>query len=321
MRRTVGVPSVERRLATLGLFFALLARGVESQTPSTGPTQGTCNATLAIRNCALDPSVAPPGREFWPAGLLEDVSRPIFGQDEDYTLFADHVAFLIHQLFRDADRKESHLYDRPGSPGECYFPLLYYTCASAYHECREDANVTVRVEREIFPPPAAPGTPAGSQTVLTESVLEPLKVPRYPCQSFCEDAGVRRCKDALIVAVNESLAGLPTLRHYVDNITDWFNCTKLRETSRYSRENKADVCLARPVAPSPPPTPPPPGAPPTPPMPPTLSRAARASGAEVATRAPRDGVGGGGVDVEEVGASEGRGERSEGCGLRRRAKW
>jgi len=134
MRRTVGVPSVERRLATLGLFFALLARGVESQTPSTGPTQGTCNATLAIRNCALDPSVAPPGREFWPAGLLEDVSRPIFGQDEDYTLFADHVAFLIHQLFRDADRKESHLYDRPGSPGECYFPLLYYTCASAYHE-------------------------------------------------------------------------------------------------------------------------------------------------------------------------------------------
>ena len=250
MRRTVGVPSVERRLATLGLFFALLARGVESQTPSTGPTQGTCNATLAIRNCALDPSVAPPGREFWPAGLLEDVSRPIFGQDEDYTLFADHVAFLIHQLFRDADRKESHLYDRPGSPGECYFPLLYYTCASAYHECREDANVTVRVEREIFPPPAAPGTPAGSQTVLTESVLEPLKVPRYPCQSFCEDAGVRRCKDALIVAVNESLAGLPTLRHYVDNITDWFNCTKLRETSRYSRENKADVCLARPGAPS-----------------------------------------------------------------------
>ena len=285
MRRTVGVPSVERRLATLGLFCALLARGVESQTPSTGPTQGTCNATLAIRNCALDPSVAPPGREFWPAGLLEDVSRPIFGQDEDYTLFADHVAFLIHQLFRDADRKESHLYDRPGSPGECYFPLLYYTCASAYHECREDANVTVRVEREIFPPPAAPGTPAGSQTVLTESVLEPLKVPRYPCQSFCEDAGVRRCKDALIVAVNESLAGLPTLRHYVDNITDWFNCTKLRETSSYARENQADVGLARPVAPSPPPTPPPPGAPPTPPMPPTLSRAARASGAEVATRA------------------------------------
>ena len=36
---------------------------------------------------------------------------------------------------------------------------------------------------------------------------------------------------------------------------------------------------------------------------------------------PRDGVGGGDVDVEEVGASEGRGERSEGCGLRRRAKW
>ena len=41
-------------------------------------------------------------------------------------------------------------------------------------------------------------------------------------------------QDALIVAVNESLAGLPALRHYVDNITDWFNCTKLGETSRYS---------------------------------------------------------------------------------------
>jgi hypothetical protein len=43
---------------------------------------------------------------------------------------------VIHQIFRDADMKESHIY-ASSSPGECYFPLLYYTCTSAYHECRE----------------------------------------------------------------------------------------------------------------------------------------------------------------------------------------
>jgi len=38
---------------------------------------------------------------------------------------------------------------------------------------------------------------------------------------------VQQCKDKLITAVNESLAGLPTLDHYLGNITDWFNCTRL----------------------------------------------------------------------------------------------
>ena len=134
------------------------------------------------------------------AGLLEGVSRPIFGQDEDYTLFADHVAFSSTSFATPIEGIAPD--DRPGSPGDC-FPLLYIA-ASAYHEYSEDANVTC--SSADFPAPRA-GNPAGSQTVLTESVLEPLKVPRYPCQSFCEDAGVRRCKDALIIAVNESSRG------------------------------------------------------------------------------------------------------------------
>ena len=57
---------------------------------------------------------------------------------------------------------------------------------------------------------------------------------------------VQQCKDKLVTAVNESLAGLPTLPMYLSNLTDWFNCTKLGETSSYSRKNLADVCLARP---------------------------------------------------------------------------
>ena len=71
-----------------------------------------------------------------------------------------------------------------------------------------------------------------------------------------------------MTAVNSSLAGLPTLEHYLSNLTEWFNCTKLEETSKYSRDNAADVCLPRPQAPSPPSLPPPPYTPPMPPQPP-----------------------------------------------------
>jgi hypothetical protein len=42
-------------------------------------------------------------------------------------MFADHIAYLIHQLFRDADRKEAYIYTS-SSPGECYFPLLVGRC-------------------------------------------------------------------------------------------------------------------------------------------------------------------------------------------------
>jgi hypothetical protein len=196
------------------------------------------------------------------------------------------------------------VYDRPGSPGECYFPLLYYTCASAYHECREDGNVTVRVERVV-------ATDANGVAV-TESVMEPLKVPRYPCASFCEDATLQTCKDELVDAVNDSLFGLPTLHHYLDNITDWFNCTKLAERSGYSRDDKDSVCLARPPAPSPPPAPPPPEAPEAPPAPYVLSagrRGARGAGlpgvacaaAAFAAWALAGGRGGGAGDDEAWG--------------------
>jgi hypothetical protein len=293
---------MRRSVAVLCLVSALALARVDVSISQ--PTQGTCNATLAIRNCALDPAVAPSGRDQWPAGLISDVSAPIFGQTAEYSLFADHVAFLIHQLFRDADRKEAHVYDRPGSPGECYFPLLYYTCASAYHECREDGNVTVRVERVV-------ATDANGVAV-TESVMEPLKVPRYPCASFCEDATLQTCKDELVDAVNDSLFGLPTLHHYLDNITDWFNCTKLAERSGYSRDDKDSVCLARPPAPSPPPAPPPPEAPEAPPAPYVLSagrRGARGAGlpgvacaaAAFAAWALAGGRGGGAGDDEAWG--------------------
>lgn len=176
---------------------------------NTGPTQGLCNASLAIKNCALDPKVAPTGREGWPAGLISDISQPIYGQTEEYSLFADHLAYLIHQIFRDASMKESHIFES-SSPGECYFPLLYYTCASAYHECREDANTTIRVERQVFPPPAAGGVGnSGAAQPSIEVVLEPLKVARYPCVSFCNDPQVRQCK------VRSSLARSRELHFFV----------------------------------------------------------------------------------------------------------
>ena len=237
-------------------------------TTPTGPVQGKCNATLAIKNCALDPKVAPAGRQGWPAGLLADVSKPMYGVNEDYTLFTDHLAYMIHQIFRDADMKEPHIYTS-SSPGECYFPLLYYTCSSAYHECMADKNTTIRVERQVFPPPAPPGgTPSGTVLPTVEVVLESLNVPRYPCVAFCEDPQVRACKDKLVTAINASLAGLPTLPQYLSNLTDWFNCTKLGQKSKYSRNNAGTVCLHRPPAPAPPSSPPPPYSPPMPPQPP-----------------------------------------------------
>ena len=110
---------MRRSVAVLCLVSALALARVDVSISQ--PTQGTCNATLAIRNCALDPAVAPSGRDQWPAGLISDVSAPIFGQTEEYSLFADHVAFLIHQLFRDADRKEAHVRP-PGEPGRVLLP-------------------------------------------------------------------------------------------------------------------------------------------------------------------------------------------------------
>jgi hypothetical protein len=256
-------------LALLTFAALLVARG-DAQTVIDGLTQGVCNATVALRHCSQDPAVADAVRATWAPGLIPDVSAPLYGQPSEYTLFADEVAALIHQLFRDADRKEPHIYDAGGSPGECYFPLLYYVCASAYHECREDRNVTVRVEREVD------GSGADGQAI-TEVVMEKYKVARYPCLGFCQDAQVRRCKDKLVEAMEESLVGLPTLPEYVGNVTDWFNCTKLQESSAYAKVNLDEVCLARPTPPAPPPAPPttPPPAPPPPP--PIVSGAGRAA--------------------------------------------
>jgi len=251
-------------------FAALLVARGDAQTLIDGLTQGVCNATVALRHCSQDPAVADAVRATWAPGLIPDVSAPLYGQPSEYTLFADEVAALIHQLFRDADRKEPHIYDAGGSPGECYFPLLYYVCASAYHECREDRNVTVRVEREVD------GSGADGQAI-TEVVMEKYKVARYPCLGFCQDAQVRQCKDKLVEAMEESLVGLPTLPEYVGNVTDWFNCTKLQESSAYAKVNLDEVCLARPTPPAPPPAPPttPPPAPPPPP--PIVSGAGRAA--------------------------------------------
>ena len=256
-------------LALLTFAALLVARG-DAQTLIDGLTQGVCNATVALRHCSQDPAVADAVRATWAPGLIPDVSAPLYGQPSEYTLFADEVAALIHQLFRDADRKEPHIYDAGGSPGECYFPLLYYVCASAYHECREDRNVTVRVEREVD------GSGADGQAI-TEVVMEKYKVARYPCLGFCQDAQVRQCKDKLVEAMEESLVGLPTLPEYVGNVTDWFNCTKLQESSAYAKVNLDEVCLARPTPPAPPPAPPttPPPAPPPPP--PIVSGAGRAA--------------------------------------------
>ena len=256
-------------LALLTFAALLVARG-DAQTAVAGLTQGVCNATVALRHCSQDPAVADAVRASWAPGLISDVSAPLYGQPGEYSLFADEVAALILQLFRDADRKEAHIYDAGGSPGECYFPLLYYVCASAYHECREDRNVTVRVVREVD------GSGAGGQAI-TEVVMEKYKAPRYPCLGFCQDAQVKQCKDTLVAAMEESLVGLPTLPDYVGNVTDWFNCTKLQESSAYSKVNLDEVCLARPTPPAPPPAPPtvPPPAPPPPP--PIVSAAGRAA--------------------------------------------
>ena len=245
-------------------ILLLLSTSISAQaTINAELSQGICNASLLIKNCALDRKNPLYERESWPPGLSMDTSEPFFGQTEDHSLFADNLAYLIHQIFRDADRKEPHLYDL-NSPGDCFFPLLYYICTSNYHSCVQDVNVTVRVEQEaaFLPNPSSEHSSNELNQSNSGFVLQPLVVPRYPCFSFCNDSQVQECKNQLVLALNVSLGGSPLLDYYLGNITDWFNCTRLNAKSAYSRDEKREVCLARPGAPRPPSSPPPPLSPP-----------------------------------------------------------
>lgn len=105
----------------------------------------------------------------------------------------------------------------------CYYPLLYYSCASAFHQCKDDATVTVIDDdpRESFDP--------YSEGPDTDG--EYLKVPQYPCMDFCTDPEVQACARRLIDAANETLQGLPdpVLADYIGNITHLFNCSALAD--------------------------------------------------------------------------------------------
>ena len=111
-------------------------------------------------------------------------------------------------------------------------------------------NVTVREEQEaaFLPNPSSEQSSNGLDQSNSEVVLQPLVVPRYPCFSFCNDSQVQECKNELVLALNVSLGGSPILDYYLGNITDWFNCTRLNAKSAYSRDEKREVCLARPGA-------------------------------------------------------------------------
>lgn len=238
-------------------------------------TQGVCNASLQLKNCGGVLNTARDDRHAWPSDV--ESAQPLYGQTEEYTLFADFVAQLIRQVFRDSSHKEIHLYDSR-SPGECYFPLLYYTCASAYNVCVEDMNTTVKVARQTLSHSSLQSETISDTAAESgiEIIAEPLIVPMLPCFSYCNDSYVQYCKDKLLMALNTSLPGLPSLGQYVGNITGWFNCTSLSGKSMYSKNDATEICLPRPKDPGSPDSPPPPHQPPLPPPPP-VSQARRKS--------------------------------------------
>ena len=82
---------------------------------------------------------------------------------------------------------------------------------------------------------------------------------------------MQECKDALIVAVKDSLAALANvgeLERYSKTIEEWFDCELLKTKSPYINETDSGFCLTQPGPPRPPPAPSPPPSPPPPPPPP-----------------------------------------------------
>ena len=133
------------------------------------------------------------------------------------------------------------MYDRPGSPGECYFPLLYYTCASAYHECREEATPPFASSARR-PALAAPGTPRDRRPSSPNPCWS-RQGAALPLPQLLRGPGLQRCKDELVVAVNESPrvadhAPLPQQHHRLVQLHEAQGDVEV--LPRY----KADVCLA-----------------------------------------------------------------------------
>ena len=68
-------------------------------------TQGVCNRHATEKNCGGVLNTARDDRHAWPSDV--ESAQPLYGQTEEYTLFADFVAQLIRQVFRDLATKKS----------------------------------------------------------------------------------------------------------------------------------------------------------------------------------------------------------------------
>ena len=56
-------------------------------------TQGVCNASLQLKNCGGVLNIARDDRHAWPSDV--ESAQPLYGQTEEYTLFADsHNSFV-----------------------------------------------------------------------------------------------------------------------------------------------------------------------------------------------------------------------------------
>ena len=102
---------------------------------------------------------------------------------------------LLEFLFLDDGFKLNQGLRGTGQIGHCYYPMVYYLCAHAYPQCKEDKTISVYAP----PPPfGAPALVAGSPEAEAEQIEWVKKarllrsIPLYPCEDFCLVRRARR---------------------------------------------------------------------------------------------------------------------------------
>ena len=225
------------------------------------------------------------GRQGWGPGLIPAWDRRVWLEPQTWEdcpatsrgacsaakyggRFIEDIVELLGVLFLDDSVKGEATFGG-GTLGHCYYPLVYYVCATAYPTCVSDRGVVVAA-----PPPPAADAPAGpplNDSEVTrrreewERDLELLRRrPVFPCADFCQE--MQGCRAALQDGLGRALAGLPEAAWYVGNVSSMFDCSEVE--GRIRNNTVSGNCLGRPEAPTPPPSPPPPPlffAPPPPP--------------------------------------------------------
>ena len=147
-----------------------------------------------------------PGRGGWAEGLIPDAaSSNIYMEPGTWETcehsslgsctaskyqgrWADDFVGLLEFLFLDDGFKLNQGLRGSGQIGHCYYPMVYYLCAHAYPQCKEDKTISVYAP----PPPfGAPALVAGSPEAEAEQIAWVKEarllrsIPLYPCEDFC----------------------------------------------------------------------------------------------------------------------------------------